>query len=550
MSNADQRSVRWPTRLTRLTRRAAPVLRPVRIGLVAVLLVAAPFAGALVAVQLAPAMHLEVVGQQVSLKPVIGRDTTVFDGAIVRAEHGRIPGTPITIGVDVGVDWNRLIPQDKQTRRSLAQLWNDPDPEMARLRDRVEHVVLGWGLIGFGGVLLLEAVAGLALLDRRRKLASYPSATALVVAAHNRRLRRWAAGGTVLALVAIVAGGARLATRSDHQQVVGSAELAGTRLAGTQVNGLVAEVLPFLSILQPASSFYDTAAQHLDRAIAAREANGGLDHEQDDVVFVAGEDFEDVNGMARLFGRTAHLVDADFLAFTGDLTFAGKAVESYLVDTIDYYSQQTPVVFAPGLHDTTTIVGAATARGWQVADGQAHDLGGLSVMAFADPRISTVGDFGTGTVRRDPDVDVDQFVTDATAKVCDSRPDVVLLHDHKLGARIAAAGCQQVAVIDGRSYDLIGPQRIATVADAPNRSSWEYTNGSGGGHTDTSPNPGTITDPATFTIFRYRPGTDIAHGDGLRYSVVSVKPDASVKVTPWIDLDVPYDDYVSHGTTH
>ena len=60
------------------------------------------------------------------------------------------------------------------------------------------------------------------------------------------------------------------------------------------------------------------------------------------MVFVLAEDFEDVNGMARQVGLTAQLLGADFIALSGDLTFAGKPIESYLIDTVDYYSAHTP----------------------------------------------------------------------------------------------------------------------------------------------------------------------------------------------------------------
>ena len=42
---------------------------------------------------------------------------------------------------------------------------------------------------------------------------------------------------------------------------------SGTTLQGTEVNGLMAEVLPFLAILRPRDTFYDTVAhQPRDRA--------------------------------------------------------------------------------------------------------------------------------------------------------------------------------------------------------------------------------------------------------------------------------------------
>ena len=137
------------------------------------------------------------------------------------------------------------------------------------------------------------------------------------------------------ALVAVDVVGVRVLLRDDHHTVISSPVFAGTSLEGTEVNGLAAEVLPFLSILRPRSTFYDTVADNLKRAIAQRSS---LRRSGDEVVLVLAEDFEDVNGMARQVGLAADLVDASFLALTGDLTFAGLDIETYIIDTVDYYS--------------------------------------------------------------------------------------------------------------------------------------------------------------------------------------------------------------------
>ncbi len=65
-------------------------------------------------------------------------------------------------------------------------------------------------------------------------------------------------------------------------------------------------------------------------------------------------------------------------------------------------------------------------------------MDGLTLLTAADPRISTIGDFGTGDVLRDPDVDVDTFVANTTREACATRPDFVILHDHLLGHVVAA----------------------------------------------------------------------------------------------------------------
>ena len=508
-----------------------------RVAVVA-LLVLAPFAAAVTAISCAPPARLEIAGQHVAVKPVIGQNTTRVSGAIVRPEHASIPVVNKDVGLDISVDWNRLIPQDKTIRRYLVQLWDDPAPEIARIRSAAVRFVVVWGLVGFGGVAAVEAGALVVLRQRRRKLAAYPPEQARVIAAHNARLRSAAGAVALLAVVGLDVVAARISLHDDHRTVVGSPVFAGTGLAGTEVDGLAGEVLPFLSVLEPRSSFYDRASDNLDRAIAAQHGlNGGPGR----VLFVAGEDLEDVNGMARLMGRAADDTDASFLAYTGDLTFAGKAVETYLIDTIDYYSGGVPVEFAPGLHDTDTITQAATARGWHLADGTTHEVAGLSILTAADPRISTVGDFGSGTVLRNPGVDESTFVSDTGKEICRTHPDFVFLHDHTLGQNLAELGCAKTAVVDGRSFQFVGPTRVATESGGH---AIEYTNGSGGGHTTTNPDPGTIKSPATFTIFVYDATTHATH-----YSLITVKPDASVTVTPPINLRVPYDDYARSGRT-
>ena len=493
------------------------------LALTTLLLLLTPVAGAVVAGHLAPPAQVLVAGQTVHVKPVIGRTTTELQGgAIVRPEHAHVGVGPlgIDVGLDLGLDLNRLIPQDKQTRAYLGQLLDDPAPAMAEIRRATRAYVVRWAALGFAGVAAVEVTGLLLVVQRRRRLAALSPDVARAVAAHNVRLRRTVAAACALVVVVLLAGAVRVLAGHEDKTVIGSPFFNGTALAGTQVNGLAAEVVPFLSVLEPHSAFYDEVSDNLDEALAGTDLRVG----DDDVLFITAEDLEDVNGMARIIGRAAKLTGADFIGYSGDLTFAGKPVESYLLDTIDYYSGDVPVEFAPGLHDTDAIVQAATTRGWRVADGSTHDVAGISLLSLADPRISTVGDFGVGTVQREEGVDVPQFLEDATAEACATHPDVVLLHDHLLGARLATTGCQQVVVIDGRSFRRIGPQ-VRTTAEG--HSTLEYTMGSAGGHVDTTPNPGVIQHPATFEAFSLDPGT----GD-LHVSVVTVRPNGSVQVSP------------------
>ncbi|MET0526378.1 MAG: hypothetical protein ABWZ91_16350 [Nocardioides sp.] len=508
------------------------------------LFVTFPFACALVAVAYAPPSHIEIAGQTVSVKPVLGQDTSrLLGGALVLPDHAHIDVLGKDIGVDVDADWNQLIPSDKRTRAYLTALWDDPTPQIGRLRDAARRNVVLWSSGGFLSGLGVVVGTWTALAYRRRRLRGYPSEQADLVRRHNRRLRGALALVATVAVLAVDFVAVRIYQHEDHHTVVSSPVFAGTSLEGTEVNGLAAEVLPFLSILRPRSTFYDTVADNLERALADRPS---LQRSGDEVVLVLAEDFEDVNGMARQVGLAADLVDASFLALTGDLTFAGLAVETYIIDTVDYYSDHRPVYFAPGLHDTEVVVEAAAARGWHVADGQTIDADGLSLLAVADPRVSTVGGFGTGWVLRDPDVDVDQFVSDTVEEACAEQPDLVILHDHRLGRQIAGAGCQEVAVLDGRSYQFVGPQEVPvwTATSAAGSSTVEFTGGSTGGHVTTVPDPGSIQSPARFAILSVQPDSLDA-----TYAVVTVQPDATVTVTPEISLDVPYAEFVDTGST-
>jgi hypothetical protein len=515
-----------------------PGLLALRAG-IGLLLVLLPFACALVAVAVAPATEVEIAGQPVAVKPVLGQDTTrLLGGTLVRPEHAHAAVLGKDIGVDVDADWNRLIPSDKRTRGYLTALWDDPTPQIARIKEAARRHLITWGCVGLGVGLAASLGTTLGLGYRRRRLAGYPREQADLIRRHNRRLRTTLAVAGVTGLLAIHLVALDLWRHENHHVVVGSPVFDGTSLAGTEVNGLAAEVLPFLSILRPRSTFYDEVAINLERELADVPS---LERTDDEVVLVLAEDFEDVNGMARQVGLAADLVDASFLAITGDLTFAGLAVETYIIDTVDYYSRSRPVYFTPGLHDTAVVLAAAEGRGWHVAVGETTETDGLRLLTVPDPRVSTVGAFGVGNLLRDPDVDTERMVRDTIDEACDQDPDLVLLHDHALGLPVAQAGCQQIAVLDGRSFEFVGPQLVPTASDA---AAIEFTGGSSGGHTDTRPDPGTIKHPARFTILTVEPETDDAS-----YSVVTVSPDASVTVTPEIELSVPYERYAATGYT-
>ena len=495
----------------------------------AFLLATVPFAAGVLAVAQAPPATVEIAGVPVTVTPVLGQaNSQLLGGALVRPQYARLPLLGKPVGVDIDANFTLLVPSDKDTRTYLTSLWENPEPAIGRIKDTARRHVLVWAAIGFTTGLVLDGAVLLLRVRRRVTLAGYPTEQAELIDAYNRPLRRGAIAAGVAAVLALDIAAARTYTHEDDHPIVPSAALDGTALQGTQVTGLLADALPLASVLRPRNEFYDDVSRNLEAALAEQPS---LSTQDGEVGFVLAEDFEDVNGMARQVGLTARLIDANFIALTGDLTFAGRREETYILDTIDFYSDTLPVWFAPGLHDTTTIVDAAIARGWHVADGVTHDVDGLDLLAAADPRISTVGDFGVGSVLRDPDVDVDTFVVDTAEASCDTSTDFVLLHDHLLGERIAVAGCQSVAVLDGRSYRFVGPRQLSTDTGRP---TIEFTIGSAGGHVDTRLNAGVIKHPARYAIFYVAAGTK-----ETSYAVVTVRPDATVSITPRTLLSAP-----------
>jgi hypothetical protein len=481
-----------------------------------------PLATAVLAVAYAPPATVEIAGVPVTVTPVLGQaNSRVFGGALVRPQYARLPLLDKAVGVDVDANVNLLVPSDKETRSYLTSLWENPEPAIGLIKDTARRHVLVWAAAGFAAGLALDGAVLFLRMGRRARLARYPTEQAELIDAYNRPLRRAVIGAGVAAVLVLDIAASRTYTHEDDHPIVRSAALDGTALEGTQVTGLLADALPFTSVLRPRTEFYDKVSRNLETALAEQSS---LTTQDGEVSFVLAEDFEDVNGMARQVGLSARLIDANFIALTGDLTFAGRREETYLLDTIDYYSDKKPVWFAPGLHDTTTIVDAAISRGWHVADGTTHDVDGLTLLAAADPRISTVGDFGVGTVRRDPDVDVDTFVQDIAEASCATSTDFILLHDHLLGERVAVTGCQTVAVLDGRSYRFLGLWHLTTVTGRP---TLEFTIGSAGGHVDTRPNAGVIKHPARFAILYV-----VAATKETSFSLVTVRPDATVSITP------------------
>ncbi len=483
-----------------------------------------PFAVSATAIEAGAPEHIEIAGQDVAVKPVIGKNTTDFEGAVIRPEHKHILG--VDIGLEVHTDINNLLPQDKQERTYLTQLWQDPKPEVERIEGAAKDYMLFWGLGGLAAGLLVEgSVYGVMILQRRR-LEAQPKDVREVIAEHNAPLKWIGSSLAAAAVVGVYANGIHALGHKDHHDVQAQPSLSGTPLEGTEVNGLAGRLVPLaVALFSPQQErFYEKATANLQDAIA--KVPELTTREDGKVLYLTADDIEGVGGIAQLYGTAAKAMDADHLIYTGDWTFGGSSMESYILDYPGYYSDHRPMLSAAGLHDTDTILQAEASRDdITLADNQTHTYDDLRVLMLNDPRKSTIGRFGTTDVLRDPDIDVETFIKNAVQEICDTNP-IVAMHDNKIAKKIIEAAQQQDCapslVIDGRSFTSLGVQEYT--ADDGTRTV-EYTNGSAGGHTSTNPNPGVIESSASMTPF-------IIDKDQatVTFFPIVIKPDASVTI--------------------
>jgi hypothetical protein len=145
----------------------------------------------------------------------------------VRSDHAEVPVLGIDVGVDISADSNRLIPSDKQTRRYLVALWDDPAPEIDRIGAAARIYHIEWSLIGIlaGSV----AVGGTAVAVRER-LRGWP--VTRLTRRHSSVPTTGACATVTVTLLALLVEslGASLLPHQEHHAVRSSPGLDGTTL--------------------------------------------------------------------------------------------------------------------------------------------------------------------------------------------------------------------------------------------------------------------------------------------------------------------------------
>jgi hypothetical protein len=464
--------------------------------------------GSAAAVQYGPAEEIEVAGAPVAVSSELGKDyssitlTNDNSNSLLIQKHKDAFG--LSIGASASINRRDI------TYSFLEQVAGDPAPLADRLQETAKHHFLTRAAEGAGGVLLLELTAlGLLVYGSR-------------IDSERRRnaLRNTVVGSATIAGMAVSVAGVNALTASDHETVVGSTILAGTPLAGIEVN-VKPEVVSYL--LQQTSrsntKFYQSVVERTLPLIT--DSPYFTDERWSNFVLV--DDLQGNKGMAQEAGTVANLIGANVIT-TGDMTDLATESETYIIDTLKHYAD-TDILMAAGLHDTRFITDYAIERGFIVPAGEQLTVDGVDVIGFNDPRVSNISELEAGNSLRNPDESIEQFADRMTDSVCAVRPDIVFTHDYKLVSDLAESGCARI-VVAGRTFDGTSEKLYAAAAE-DEVGSTELILGSGGGHSTTNVITKNLESPAQVAILQF----DALSGES-RYLTLTVQSDGTPVLSP------------------
>lgn len=514
-------------------------------SMIAGLALTAPVAAGLAGVTFGPSTHTTFAGLEATSHARLGQDASNLDlgilGSVQSARHNSYAG--IDVGVDIQINGDQLSLDDAATRAALGQVLSRPDPEIehvgrATARSTAEH----FG-IGAGTMLGLEVMAGGIILGRRRFYGRGGEKLMAEQIGWNRLESKILAGVGILALAGTCTIGLAPVAHPNHQTVVPDVALMGTPLQGMQLKGALHDVAPVLiSATEPQQKLTETMTTNTQELIAQRP---NLLPQDGWTYFAVADDLQDRSSMATEFGVLGKELGLDFLAMNGDWSSFNKfGFGSYMMDTVRYESGGIETWSVNGDHDNELTNQYAIQAGMQVGDNKTHLVNNIPMLFLQSVRVSQLG-AQNGSTLRYPDIDAETAINNAVQEICDTHPGVILVHDHREGRPIAIAaikaGCAVPAIIDGRSFEYVGPS-VITVPGYPGQTV-EFTLGSSGAHTDTSIDLGPIRVPAKIVEFALNNTT----GE-LAYAPFTYHPDGTVTapeslttlIAPSVpDTDVP-----------
>lgn len=434
----------------------------------------------------------------------------------------RVPTSgPIGVRVQLGKTNADSMQELVQRYASIA---TRPDPEIERLRDQVQGLVLDAALRA--GVVALVPVAVWVLLGpRRRRILLRPNrekAVAVVVAGSL----------VVLALVQpwrgeppAVQPTGWIPLQEAIPEVAIPDELSGVEVQG----GLVSRSTRRL--VASAFDTYDKSKVFYADLVSSAPGIAPLLRRpvEGETVAVLVSDRHDNVGMDQVVRAVADLAGATVVLDAGDDTSTGSSWEAFSLDSLvaafDDYDAKVEIA---GNHDHGDFVsGYLAKRGWTHLDAKAATpFGDVRLFGADDPRSSGLGDWRDETGLSF--AEVTRRVGDAVCELDASgdRVATLLVHDADLADDALARGCVDL-VLAGHLHLQVGPEQVV---GSNGRVGWRYTNGTTGGAAYALAVGSKLRRDAEFTFVTYRDGRPV----GLQ--PVTVRTNGTYRVADWLPL--------------
>ena len=250
---------------------------------------------------------------------------------------------------------------------------------------------------------------------------------------------------------------------------------------------------------------------------------------EDVVTLVLVSDFHCNVGMAPVIGEAVRRSGAQVVLNAGDTVISGTSVEQFCVDALARaVPPGTPLVVAPGNHDTEETAAQEGRAGAVVLAGEPIVVAGVRILGDAEPNITVVT---SGDRRRSGYPSREEMARRLEERACQSelagRPiDILLLHNPRAGIAPMNSGCIPLQ-LSGHFHRQVGP--------TPQGLGLLYVAGSVAGASAGQPSIGPLRSPGVMTVVRY----DRAAKRPVHYRTITVGTDASAELGAWLPFPEP-----------
>jgi len=446
------------------------------------------------------------------------------------------------------------------------QFFSDPDAVVSQVLTslaqdaarRFALCLLLAGLVGGAGALLVGR-------DRGRAVVTATTA--------------WAGPVSAVALVAMVATMTVVVARPMPVEGQVASSLAGTSFSGTRITGRLAGAIDsfgttLIAAYRSNEEFYAEADENLVAAWDARDAaehlaaltvpgmnpqapgaasptvpddartspgatadgeagtTAGPDAEPEVVTMLVVSDVHCNTGMSPLVRTAVERSGATVVVNAGDATIDGTSIEKICVTSISKATHGATTVFVGGNHDSAETSAQFAAAGAVVLRGEPETVQGITFLGDLDPYVSRSGQ----PTRLIGDVTEASEGEALSATACETHPDVLLIHNPRVGAPALASGCVPYQV-SGHLHTRVGPETVGPGV--------LYVNSSTAGAVENQLTVGPLHGTAEMTEMRF----DLTTRRMVDYRVIQVMTDRSATVGAWTPYPEPTGAVVPGGTT-